>query len=256
MALTLYRALLFTGALSLVLSLAGCGVSEAAENIKQKVEKEWGKIEESPEIRQLTDHTRDAFRHLEKSTKAGAGAVEKAAEDAMMTAVRELYAAWKVAMKPLNQGYVITPKCLLAMAVGGGAIPAASGLGLAALGFASEGVEAGSLAALWQSALGDVEAGSVFSRLQSLGAKGLSTAHAFEVKGVLATISAGVCGVVNSLCHNCLSSSGLYVGGPTSSHDNFTLQDNESMRVTKSQPDLSHNVHQSSDEDNSTELFF
>lgn len=92
-----------------------------------------------------------------------------------------------------------------------------------------------------------------FSRLQSLGANGLSTTHAFEVKRVFATISAGVCGVVNSLCHNCLSSSGLEVGGPTSSDGNFTLQDSESVRVTKSQPDLS--VHQSSDEDNSTELF-
>ncbi len=80
---------------------------------------------------------------------------------------------------------------------------AASGLGLAALGFGSEGVEACSLAALWQSALGDVEAGSLFARLQSLDAKGLSIAQKFEVSGAIARISACICGVVNDLCQHC-----------------------------------------------------
>merc|ERR1719220_1571252 len=112
--------------------------------------------------------------------------------------VRALYSAWQDSTQPLDHGYVVPPKCLLAMAVGGGAVAASSGLALAALGFAEEGVEAASLAALWQSSLGDVEAGSIFARLQSIGAKGLSITEDFEVAQKFATISSAFCGVVNN----------------------------------------------------------
>jgi len=185
--------------------LSGCNVADKAKNMKDEVEKEWQAIEHSLEIQKVVGHARESIRKAEEATKAGGAAAEKKAEELVKTAIHELYVEWKAAMKPVNS-YVIPPKCLLAMAVGGGAVASASGLGLAALGFASEGVEAGSLAALWQSALGDVESGSLFARLQSLGAKGLSTAEKFKVTGVVASVSACMCGVVDDLCQHCMSS--------------------------------------------------
>jgi len=197
---------LLLAAFAVMAGLSGCNVADSAEDITKKVEKEWHTIEHSPEIQKVAGDARDAIHKAEEASRAGAAPVEKKAEEAMKAAIHDLYVAWKAATKPVDS-YAIPSKCLLAMAVGGGAVGAASGLELAALGFASEGVEAGSLAALWQSALGDVEAGSLFARLQSLGAKGLSVAKKFEVSGVFATISACICGVVDDLCQHCMSSS-------------------------------------------------
>jgi hypothetical protein len=50
---------------------------------------------------------------------------------------------------------------------------------LALLGFGGEGVIAGSLAALWQSTIGIVAAGSLFAGFQSLGATGGALLAAF-----------------------------------------------------------------------------
>lgn len=197
---------LLLAAFAVIAGLSGCSVADTAENIKDQVEKEWHDIEHSRAVQKLAGHARDAIHDAEEASKAGAAAAKKKAEEVMTAAIRDLYVAWKAVMKPVG-AYVIPSKCLLAMAVGGVAVDAASGLGLAALGFASEGVEAGSLAALWQSALGDVEAKSLFARLQSLGAKGLSVDQKFKVYGVLAEISACMCGVVDHLCHHCMSSS-------------------------------------------------
>eukprot|EP00747_Dinoflagellata_sp_TGD_P221391 gnl/TRDRNA2_/TRDRNA2_93229_c0_seq1.p1 gnl/TRDRNA2_/TRDRNA2_93229_c0~~gnl/TRDRNA2_/TRDRNA2_93229_c0_seq1.p1 ORF type:complete len:260 (-),score=55.26 gnl/TRDRNA2_/TRDRNA2_93229_c0_seq1:469-1248(-) len=184
--------------------LSGCNVADKAKDMKDEIEKEWQAIGHSPEIQKVVGHARETIQKAQNATRAGGAAVEKKAEELVKAAIHDLYVKWKAAMKPVDS-YVIPPKCLLAMAVGGGAVAAASGLGLAALGFASEGVEAGSLAALWQSALGDVEEGSLFARLQSLGAKGLSTAQNFRVSGVVASISACMCGVVDDLCQHCIS---------------------------------------------------
>jgi len=191
-----------------MLSLSGCDSrADVIDNVKREAQKEWERLEHSKAIQSITGHTRDAIHELEEASKTGARDVEKKALEAVRAVVRELYSTWKSAMKPLEGTYVISPKCLLAMAVGGGAVTAASGLGLAALGFAEEGVEAESLAALWQSSLGDVKAGSLFSRLQSLGAKGLSTSQKFKVTGAIVSTSVCFCGVVNDLCHHCISGS-------------------------------------------------
>jgi hypothetical protein len=197
---------LLLAAFAMMAGLSGCNVANTAGDIKKEVEKEWQTIGHSPQIQKIAGHASDAIHKAEEASKAGAAAAEKKAEEVMKAAIHELYVAWKAAMKPVDS-YVIPSKCLLALAVGGGAVEAASGLGLAALGFASEGVEAGSLAALWQSALGDVEAGSLFARLQRLGAKGLSVDKDFKVLGrVLASSSASICAVVDHLCHHCMSS--------------------------------------------------
>mmetsp|Transcript_92246 Transcript_92246/g.206225 ORF Transcript_92246/g.206225 Transcript_92246/m.206225 type:complete len:256 (+) Transcript_92246:66-833(+) len=189
-----------------MVSLSGCDSrADVIDNIKREAVKEWERVEHSKAIQSITGRTRDAFHELEKASKAGARDAEQKALEAVRAVVRELYSTWRSAMKPLEGTYVISPKCLLAMAVGGGAVTAASGLGLAALGFAEEGVEAESLAALWQSSLGDVKAGSLFSRLQSLGAKGLSTSQKFEITGTIVSASVCFCGVVNDLCHHCIS---------------------------------------------------
>jgi len=198
--------LLLGGGCAAMMGLAGCDMANTAEGTKRDVEREWHGIENSPKVQRIAGHAKDALHDLEEASKAGAAAVEKKAEEAMKVAIQKQYAVWQSAMKPLGHPYVIPPKCLLALAVGGGAVEAVSALGLAALGFAAEGVEAGSLAALWQTAFGDVEAGSLFARLQSLGAKGLSITQGFEVTGVIATIAACFCGVVNDLCHDCISS--------------------------------------------------
>lgn len=188
-----------------MLSLSGCGVLEDDwESFKHDVEAGWKGIENSKEVRKISRQTQVALRDLEAAAKAGEKDAEQKALSALKAAIREMFTAWHKATTPLDHPYVISPKCLLAMAVGAGAITASSGLGLAALGFAELGIQAESFAALWQCSLGDVEAGSLFARLQSLGAKGLSLAEKFEVTGVVATISACFCGVVNDVCHHCL----------------------------------------------------
>ncbi|KAF2639370.1 hypothetical protein P280DRAFT_550795 [Massarina eburnea CBS 473.64] len=47
-------------------------------------------------------------------------------------------------------------------------------LALVAAGFAAAGITAGSVAALWQSNIGNVAAGSLFAILQSIGATGIA----------------------------------------------------------------------------------
>ena len=53
---------------------------------------------------------------------------------------------------------------------------------LPCIGFTASGVAAGSLAAMWQSSIGNVAAGSTFALLQSIGTAG------FSAGGVLAIL--------------------------------------------------------------------
>lgn len=71
-----------------------------------------------------------------------------------------------------------TPRLLKAFALGAFAVVSAPAL-ISLAGFGSAGVAAGSLAAAWQSYIGSVAAGSLFSLLQSAGAAGFSTATFF-----------------------------------------------------------------------------
>ena len=69
--------------------------------------------------------------------------------------------------------------------VGGGVAAVAGGLTIA--GFAPAGIAAGSLAALWQSSIGNVVAGSLFATLQSAGATGAIATTAYAGAGVAGT---------------------------------------------------------------------
>mmetsp|Transcript_24930 Transcript_24930/g.55314 ORF Transcript_24930/g.55314 Transcript_24930/m.55314 type:complete len:90 (-) Transcript_24930:113-382(-) len=57
---------------------------------------------------------------------------------------------------------------------------------------------------MWQSLLGDVEAGTVFSSMQSIGAKGLSSMTNFKVAGAVAIVAGQFCGVLNAICNGCV----------------------------------------------------
>lgn len=69
-------------------------------------------------------------------------------------------------------------------------VPIAAYIGSGALslvGFTSVGVGSGTVAAVWQSSIGNVVTGSVFSSLQSAGATGVGS------------VIGGVCGAVTSI---------------------------------------------------------
>lgn len=179
-------------------------VKYALEKTAPLVEQEWQLLEHTHAVQGLTAAAQERITRAVAAAQSGSKVVEEKATEQLKVAIQALYAEWRKSAKPLHGSYVVPSKCLLAMAVGGGAVLISSGLVLAGLGFASEGVEAGSLAALWQSSLGDVESGSLFARLQSLGAKQLSTTENFLVDGELAIIATCFCGVVNVLCNECL----------------------------------------------------
>ena len=73
----------------------------------------------------------------------------------------------------------------------GGAVAGAASAALSAVGFTSTGVAAGSMAAAAQSAIGVVEAGSLFAMLQSLGATGAVLA----IGGPIAMLTGGLIGL-------------------------------------------------------------
>merc|ERR1712032_1249811 len=74
---------------------------------------------------------------------------------------------------------------------------------LARIGFAAQGVKARSMAALWHSRLGNVRAGSLFSKLQSIGAtQWLSPGPMAISESALAAFA--FCEVVNVACDGCI----------------------------------------------------
>jgi len=100
-----------------------------------------------------------------------------------------------------NETYTISPVCQDAMIIGAvvTATAAAPPALLEAAGFAAEGVEADSLASIWQSTIGDVEKGSLFARLQSAGATGVAARAALRVSGVTAVGALAFCDAVQTL---------------------------------------------------------
>merc|ERR1712087_831734 len=101
-----------------------------------------------------------------------------------------------------NATFDIPPLCQDAMEV---AVVVAAGVAappavMSALGFTADGVEAESLAALWQSTIGNVEKGSVFARLQSAGARGLLASESMTVTGIAAVAAETFCASFNEIC--------------------------------------------------------
>lgn len=99
-----------------------------------------------------------------------------------------------------NQSFVTPRFCEEAMAVAAAVLIGAtvSPYALAALGFAADGVEAESLAAWYQSTIGDVKQGSLFARLQSAGARDANSA-ADAVRGVAACSAFVFCAGVEDM---------------------------------------------------------
>jgi len=103
-----------------------------------------------------------------------------------------------------NETAVVVPvHCIMAAAVGSGAVVAAAIPGiLAAAGFGAVGVTEGSLAAAWQSSFGaGVAKGSLFATLQSLAMGGMGAGNAIVVSGSLATTFTSFCAQVKNLSH-------------------------------------------------------
>mmetsp|Transcript_69469 Transcript_69469/g.122869 ORF Transcript_69469/g.122869 Transcript_69469/m.122869 type:complete len:293 (+) Transcript_69469:88-966(+) len=103
-----------------------------------------------------------------------------------------------------NETAVVVPvHCVMAAAVGSGAVVAAAIPGiLAAAGFGAVGVTEGSLAATWQSSFGaGVAKGSLFATLQSLAMGGMGAGNAIVVSGSLAATFTSFCAQVKNLSH-------------------------------------------------------
>eukprot|EP00928_Gymnodinium_smaydae_P012908 TRINITY_DN14714_c0_g2_i1.p1 TRINITY_DN14714_c0_g2~~TRINITY_DN14714_c0_g2_i1.p1 ORF type:complete len:334 (+),score=57.91 TRINITY_DN14714_c0_g2_i1:128-1003(+) len=134
-----------------------------------------------------------------------ADAVQKGEHDLQVQLATALKAQFK------NNSYDIQPVCLDVMAVGlvvsagGAAALAAPEALLGLIGFGAEGVEADSLASLWQSVIGDVPKGSLFSRLQSISAKAVLATQPLKVVGPLAPGAWAFCEVADVICNNCIT---------------------------------------------------
>ncbi|CAD7954025.1 unnamed protein product [Amoebophrya sp. A25] len=90
-------------------------------------------------------------------------------------------------------------KVLAAAGLGAAGGVALVPLSLEILGFGAEGVESGSVAAKWQSSIGNVAAGSLFAVLTSIAMGGISNAPFVLVPGFVAGSTAAV-GVLEEVC--------------------------------------------------------
>lgn len=99
----------------------------------------------------------------------------------------------------------LSPQCVRALELG--AVVATGTLAAPALidavGFTAEGVAAESLASLWQSTIGDVEEGSVFARLQSLGASGIVAQTSLRAAGIEGVLAVAYCDAASAMCSSC-----------------------------------------------------
>ena len=107
--------------------------------------------------------------------------------------------------------------------IGGGAalFAAAPYIVLPALGFGAKGVVAGTAAALWQSYIGNVVAGSLFAGLQSAGAAGVAGTTALGLMGAGAAV--GIAGATRGGGgggSNVAETAGATRGGGGSSNEN------------------------------------
>jgi len=102
-----------------------------------------------------------------------------------------------------GDGVFVPYGCLVAAAVGSGVTVVSIPLVIASLGFGAEGVAAESLAAAWQSSLGEagIESGSAFAKLQSVGMTSISIQDGVVVSGQLAVVMTAFCAKADDLIH-------------------------------------------------------
>jgi len=180
-----------------------------------KIEEQWKDFMNSTAVRDAKQNVKEALAQAATAAKSGGKAAADAANKNVQKAMDVLSAKYQAATKPVTGEYIIPPKCLLAMAVGSGAVVnSSSALSLAKLGYASVEVEATSLHSLWQNSMKDLDAGRLFERLQSRDAEGLAADSHFGVTGDVATASVGFCGVVDDLCNGCMVASNDTAAAP------------------------------------------
>mmetsp|Transcript_65102 Transcript_65102/g.128570 ORF Transcript_65102/g.128570 Transcript_65102/m.128570 type:complete len:299 (-) Transcript_65102:91-987(-) len=162
-------------------------------------------------VHDLRHETKSAVKQVQNSSSVQdaeqtmadtASTATSAVASSIAAASRAMHAKVKaLGAKIVNETYTISPLCLDAMAIG--AVVIATGVAptalLGAAGFTAEGVEAESLAAIWQSTIGDVEKGSLFARLQAAGATGEAASAALKVTGVTAVGALAFCDTIQTL---------------------------------------------------------
>jgi len=198
-------------------SISGCDVSGASRRIKDEIEKDWERIEQSRAVQKVASAADDALRRAAEAAAAGAEKAEELALEGLKATIHDLSAAWQAAAKHITGPYNVPPNCLLAIAVAGGVISEALGLGLAGLGYAILRIEALSLRAVYRSVLADLKGVlQLLARLRKYGAKELSRIESFRVTGIVARACAAFCGILNHLCHGCVAtrtSASVLAGG-------------------------------------------
>ena len=101
------------------------------------------------------------------------------------------------------------------MLVASGASVAAAPSILAAAGFTSAGVAAGSLAAVWQSKMAAISGGSLFASLQSMSMAGLGLTGSLSLGGTTGAAAMAFCKGVDKLCNGCIDYNTLHFSSPT-----------------------------------------
>jgi hypothetical protein len=149
-----------------------------------------------------------AAHRVEHGIEQGAGSAEHEAEHALNSSSAARAAKSKldqVGGRVANYTADLSPQCVRALELG--AVVATGTLAAPALveavGFTSEGVAAESLASLWQSTIGDVEEGSIFARLQSLGASGVVAQTSLRAAGIEGVLAVAYCDAASAMCSSC-----------------------------------------------------
>jgi len=164
-----------------------------------------GVVHEAKSVANETESAAESAAHRLQTGSGVAKTAERDLDAAGAAAARAARAA-EGKMKALgaavdNYTYTISPFCGNALEVGAvvaAGIVASPAL-LEAAGFGAEGVAGDSLASTWQSVVGDVETGSLFARLQSLGARGVLQTASIRAVGVEAVAASAYCAAAQEL---------------------------------------------------------
>jgi len=182
--------------------LTGCDVDQ--EKVKKAAQQgwdqavdQWGKISSNPMVQKYKEQAQDVLNKYKDQA-------QNVSQATLQKSIEELSKKWAEVAPKTDGDYKVPPTCLVAMAVGAGAVPAPAGLGLVYLGFASQGVEEQSLIAMWHGLTSSENPGELYNKMKDIGAEGLSKSQNFTVSGKYAFVSRQFCGVLNMLCSNCV----------------------------------------------------